>query len=173
MIPVEDDDPERCVLNQRIQVAGLLVKLSSNPVPFADCRSDDQTGERDHQHQDANLRQRAWVRREYSQRNYDPKIQGQDSGGRAPDAMAHSNPENWDKAQVEELQRPQGASKHDPKQQDDARALSNRLRAHDNPQARVTFLWPLGPRRRLRDGKQDLASSPGEYMNEQKGRHAP
>ena len=52
-LPIEHDDSKRTVLDQRIQVSGLFLKVKRNPVSLADRGTHDQSDSGDHQHQQA------------------------------------------------------------------------------------------------------------------------
>ena len=102
--PIEDDDSQRAIVNKRIQVAGALVKLHSNPQAFGDGGAYDQADGGDHQHEIAYFAKQGG-RRGNVHRHHDAEIQGEQSGRHPADSLAHGNPDHGNEAQIEELKR--------------------------------------------------------------------
>ena len=50
-LTVKNDDRQRAVLYQRVQVGGLFIQVKRQPVPLADLGSYDQSYSRHHQHE--------------------------------------------------------------------------------------------------------------------------
>src|SRR6202167_4248584 len=124
---VKNDDSQRGVLNEGIQIFGLPAEFASHAMPFAYRRADGKAGKGNNQHQHSDLGQYRRLLWKYSQGYDNAEIQSKQTGNHALNSMAHGYPNDRDETQIEELQSAQGMSEHDPKKNQNACSLSDGL----------------------------------------------
>ncbi len=111
---VQDNDSERTIVDQRIQMDGLFLQVNGNAVPLTHGRSNNQSNSGNHQHEKADLGRNARYRRKNVQGDHDTEIEGEHSRDHPPNSLPHSNPDDGDKAQEKLLARTQSWSEHHP-----------------------------------------------------------
>jgi hypothetical protein len=97
---IEDNDSERTVLYQRIQVNGLFLQVKRNPVSLAHGRSYNQSDSGNHQHKQADLGRDAGHSRENVHGNNHAEIECQHSADHPTNSLPHGNPDDGNKAQI-------------------------------------------------------------------------
>src|ERR1700733_106633 len=168
----KNDDSQRGVLNEGIQIFGLPTEFPSHAMPFAYRRADEQARKGNDQHQHSDLGQYRRLLWKYSQGYDDAEIQNKQTGNHALNSVAHGYPNDRDETQIEELQLALGMSEHDPKKNQNDCSLADGLRDRTKRPPRHRFFRgnssadALGGRRR-----RESPPEPGKHMDQQERCH--
>src|ERR1700687_3028200 len=99
-LPVKNDDSQRAILYERIQICGLSMKINGQAVSLADLGSHDESYCGQHHHQKGYFVKHDCGRREQMHRDDDSKIHDEQAGDNSPDSLTYRNPDDRNKTQI-------------------------------------------------------------------------
>src|SRR6266404_1333356 len=123
-LPIENYNPQRAILYQRVQVSGLFVQINCQAVSLADLGPDDQSDCGHNQHEEGNFGEQRSRGRKQMHRDDNSKVQRKHRGDNSPDSLTHGNPDDRNETQIEMIVAPVLASEHHPQDGKNRRTLA-------------------------------------------------